>query len=454
MTAVDDIEQHLSAETVAALRAMTEHGDDEFDAPDAVLYDDAATPEEPPGAFAPLDGELIRVASGPPDAAADGEAQKPASPVTIRPSLFTWRDPASIPPRRWLFGRHYVRKFVSATIAPPGVGKSTLSLAEAVSMATTRDFLGPKPPEPLRVWCFNGEDPRDELERRIAAICLRHDVDPGEIGDRLFLDSGRETEIILGAMERAGAVIAQPVVDALKAAIKENGIDVLILDPFVSTHRVSENDNGAIDAIAKTWAKIADETDCAIELVHHSRKLGGAEVSAEDARGASSFIGAVRAARVINTMSEAEALKAGIQKRREFFRVDGAKANLAPPEASQWFQLVSEPLGNDFAGPGDFVGVVTPWQWPDAFEGLSTADLRKVQARIGEGEWAESVLAKNWAGKAVAEVLSLEINDDAGKARVKSLLKTWIRNGALRVEERHNARTGRTQPIIIPGALV
>ncbi|MGD9656204.1 MAG: AAA family ATPase [Methylocystis sp.] len=442
MTAADDLEQHLSAETVAALRAMTEHGDDELD---------AAAPKEPPGAYNPP-GELLHVASA--DTRNDADTASPSDRRIIRPTAFTWRAPSEIPPRRWLFGRHYVRKFVSATIAPPGVGKSTLSLAEAVAMASARDFLGPKPCAALRVWCFNGEDPRDELERRIAAICLRHGVEPREIGDRLFLDSGRETEIILGAMERTGAVIAQPVVDAVKAAINDNGIDVLILDPFVSTHRVSENDNGAIDAIAKTWAKIADETDCAVELVHHSRKLGGAEVSAEDARGASSFIGAVRAARVINTMSESEALKVGIQNRREFFRVDGAKANLAPPEASHWFQLVSEPLGNGHDGPGDFVGVVTPWQWPDAFEGLSTPDLRKVQARIAEGEWAESVLAKNWAGKAVAGVLGLDLDDEAQKARIKFLLKTWIRNGALRVEERHNARTGRPQPIIVPGAPV
>jgi hypothetical protein len=442
------IERHISAEIVAAL-ASAPGDDSDFEAiddPEATLYADP--PEEPPGAYDPR-GDLIHVANCP---VSQRHADQPVSPTIIRPTQFTWRDPSQIPPRRWLFGRHYVRKFASCTIAPPGVGKSTLALAEAVSMATGLGFLGHKPPTALRCWYFNGEDPRDELERRIAAICLRHGVEPREIGDRLFLDSGRETEIILAVMERKGAVIAQPIVSAVTAAIKELAIDVLIADPFVSTHAVQENDNSAIDAVVKTWARIADETNCAIELVHHSRKLGGSEVSAEDARGASSFIGAVRSARVINTMSEAEAIKAGVETRREYFRLDAAKSNLAPPEASQWFRLVSEPLGNDGDGPGDFVGVAVRWQWPDAFEGLSTDDLRKVQARLRQGgEWAENVQAKNWVGKAVAEVLGLDVDDIAQEARIKSLLKTWIKNKALRVEESHNLRAGRSQRIVVPG---
>ena len=55
-------------------------------------------------------------------------------------------DPASIPRREWLYDRHYIRKFVSATIAGGGVGKSALKLTEAVSMALGRDLLDGKRP--------------------------------------------------------------------------------------------------------------------------------------------------------------------------------------------------------------------------------------------------------------------------------------------------------------------
>jgi AAA domain len=45
--------------------------------------------------------------------------------------------------------------------------------------------------------------------------------------------------------------IAVPVVDEIKAAIKENMIEVLIIDPFVASHAATENDNNAMELVAK-----------------------------------------------------------------------------------------------------------------------------------------------------------------------------------------------------------
>ena len=42
----------------------------------------------------------------------------------------------------------------------------------------------------------------------------------------------------------------------------------------------------AIDAVAKTIGRIAGKARCAAEGVHHARKTGGAEVTADDSRGA------------------------------------------------------------------------------------------------------------------------------------------------------------------------
>ena len=74
------------------------------------------------------------------------------------------------------------------------------------------------------------------------------------------------------------------------------------IDPFISSHRVMENDNNAIDAVAKTWTGIADATNTAIDLAHHSRKTGGAEVTVEDGRGAVVLLNAVRSARVLSAI--------------------------------------------------------------------------------------------------------------------------------------------------------
>jgi hypothetical protein len=376
--------------------------------------------------------------------------------LVITPSRFVWRDPATIPPREWLYGHHLVRRFVSCTLAAGGVGKSTLLLADSLAMVTGRDLLGHAPQQPLRVWVWNGEDPRDELERRVAAICLHYGISPEETGDRLFLDSGRELEIVLADMGRSGVRIATPTVDAVRGAIAAQKIDVLVIDPFVSSHRVTENDNGAIDAVAKTWAKIADATGCAIELAHHVRKAGGAEITAEDGRGAVSLIAAARSVRVLNSMSEDEAAKAGVaEHRRTYFRVDNGKANLAPPpDKSEWFRIASERLGNGGPMDGDHVGVATRWQWPNALDWVSVVDLRAVQSRLAEGDHAANVQAANWAGLAVAQVLSLDSDNPADKSRIKVLLRTWIASGALRIETRHNTAKGRDQEFVIVGQRV
>jgi hypothetical protein len=41
----------------------------------------------------------------------------------------------------------------------------------------------------LRVIYWNAEDPDDEIERRIAAVCLRYGLDPSRLEGQLFLGS-------------------------------------------------------------------------------------------------------------------------------------------------------------------------------------------------------------------------------------------------------------------------
>ena len=57
------------------------------------------------------------------------------------PTAFVWRDPSTIPPRPWLYGRHLIRKQVSVTVALGGVGKSSLMICEALVVDGT--FMQP-----------------------------------------------------------------------------------------------------------------------------------------------------------------------------------------------------------------------------------------------------------------------------------------------------------------------
>jgi hypothetical protein len=56
-------------------------------------------------------------------------------------------------------------------------------------MAVGRDLLdGSKPITRLRVWYWNGEDPKDEIQRRIAAICLHYKIEQKDLEGCAELD--------------------------------------------------------------------------------------------------------------------------------------------------------------------------------------------------------------------------------------------------------------------------
>ena len=101
---------------------------------------------------------------------------RPKPSPTIKATPFAWVMPSAIEPRDWLYGRHLIRKFLSATVAPGGLGKSSLVLVEALSIATGRALLVDKAPPEGKVWYWNGEDPYDELQRRVMAACTHYGI--------------------------------------------------------------------------------------------------------------------------------------------------------------------------------------------------------------------------------------------------------------------------------------
>ncbi|NRF12478.1 bifunctional DNA primase/polymerase [Agrobacterium pusense] len=380
------------------------------------------------------------------------------SPITA--TAFKWIDPKTLPRREFAYGSHFIRKYVSVTVSPGGLGKTSASIAEALAMVSGRALLGTKPPKRLRTWIFNAEDPRDEMERRIMAACIHYKLKPADLEGHLFLDSGREQELVVAIEDKkAGVRIQQPIVEAVVEQIERYGIDVMIVDPFVSTHGVNENDNGAIDKVAKLWAQIADYTNCSIDIVHHLRKVADREATVEDARGAVSLIGAARSVRVLNRMSEEQAGEAGIDKADRFgyFYTTYGKSNLTPlSHKAEWRHLVSTPLGNGtgLAQPQDFAPVVTEWQWPSAEEvaGELTEDQRaSILAAVSASDYKKSPKAKNWVGGAVAYAVGLDLDDNTQRKRAASLVSALMREGAL-VEREERDPVRREMAVFVRAA--
>lgn len=316
-------------------------------------------------------------------------------PAALSATPFIYRDPSLIPARQWLYGRHLIRRNVSLTVAPGGVGKSSLTIVQALELASGRSVLGHQVDEKHRVWVFNLEDERVELERRIAGAMKYHGFTEQSIGNRLFVDTGREQEMVLAQQHRDEIHLNDRLIERLSSQIRDLGIDVLIIDPFVSAHQVNEMDNGKIDVVAKALVRVANECGCAIELVHHTRKLNGLEASSDSSRGASSLVNAARSSRVLQRLSDDDLKEVGVLgDGSTYFSVKRDKSNLAQAGARELYRTVSVDLGQ-----GDQVGVVEAWRKPALFDGVRTRDLLKVQNQIDSGDYRYSDQAgEDWAG--------------------------------------------------------
>jgi hypothetical protein len=356
-------------------------------------------------------------------------------------------DPATLEPRCWYYGRHYLAGAVSATIADGGVGKSILGLTEAIAMAIDRPLLGITPVKPpdyessyrLQVLYYNAEEPLAEIQRRVLAICQHFDINPALLGPNpkqfwgtpLTVLSGHDFPLVIASADRDGVTFT----DHIKR-LKDFDGDVIILDPLVSIHQCPENDNSAIDAIVKRLARVAARPPIkSVELVHHARKPaqgGTAEVSGADARGASAIFDGVRSLRTLNRMSPAEALRAKVNDHRHFVRLDVGKSNYAAPSpGSQWYRHKSVILPNN-----DDVGVIVPWHMPGAFDGVTTAHMHQVRELARGGQYRADSRSPEWIGNAVADVLDLDAEGEADRKRIKSILRTWYEAKVLAKVER------------------
>jgi hypothetical protein len=105
----------------------------------------------------------------------EDETGKAPLPNAIDFVPYAFPDPARIPRREYLYGKHYIRGAVGASIGAPGRLKSTTVLTEIIGASVGRDLMTGEtlPCGPLRAGYLNGEETQDELDRRVAAVCQR-----------------------------------------------------------------------------------------------------------------------------------------------------------------------------------------------------------------------------------------------------------------------------------------
>jgi hypothetical protein len=356
----------------------------------------------------------------------------PSSPIIAAP--YKWLEPSDMPPRPWVYGHQLLRGSVSMIVAPGGAGKTALATGMALSLVTGRDFMGSKIWHgPKKVWLWNLEDSFEELSRGLQAAATYWQISPDDLDGPLFLNSALNGD-------RLKLVTSQgPNDDLAKAIITqlvENAIDVLFIDPFVSCHDASENDNKAMDTVVKLLAHIAYEANCSIVLLHHTSKAFG-QVNENSARGASAVVNAARSVVTINPVSKEEAEAFGIDEDEmaNYIKLHDHKNNRISAVRASTFMKFESVMMKTSDGTEEEIGVLVP-EILEKIEVpvLTEYQVAQIQLEMGEGFDRAHFQSPNWIGHAIGKICQISIKKGHNNkivSKVISHLKDdgWIQDG-------------------------
>lgn len=361
------------------------------------------------------------------------EVQK--SPIKIEG--FSHSEYCELPPIQWVYGNFLQRGTSSSLIGAAGQGKSMIALGIGLSLAFGESFYFEKVTQKSKVWLFNGEDSKDNLQRRIHAFCKKNELNPKELEGQFFINSGLENSLKCAWSESGSKLVGNETeIQNIISQLKELKIDVAIFDPFISFHKVNENDNNAIDFVVKLFAKIAVEANCAVLLVHHSGKSRGEAIGYDGARGASSYIGANRSVRVLNNLTKEDAKRFGIKDEEiaQYVTMTDVKANFAAKAPKmKYFKLESEFFQNSNAETESIgVAVAQNFEAIGVFQEIMS-DERWVELipKLENRKWRFDPQAEGWIGIQFAEVLKKDIANKSDKQLIRNIIDEAINSEIL-----------------------
>jgi Mrp family chromosome partitioning ATPase len=382
----------------------------------------------------------------PPEDYEDFDAPPPPGPEPLILRQVGILRPELRAPRDWLVPYRMMRRHVTMTTAAPGVGKSTLAIEEAISMASGIDFLDFGIKGVSRVAIINNEETSDELERRIEATCQHFGVDPAAIAETLYLYSGVDADkLILVEADRHGNVLPTVHTKELSNLVNELKLDAVVLDPFVQLHYVEENSNDQISRALQQMRSIgAKGYPAAIHVVHHNRKpAAGNSHQAGDmasARGAGSMGGEAHFFFTLTDMGQqdGESMNIAEDDRINYLRLDDAKRKMTLAQGARWFERhgVLMPYGLF----GEEIGVLIPRDLNDVEVKVTSHGATEILKMIDDAwqngtPYSESHVAQDrYIVTAMVRLFSMT------KQAAKNLVKDWLRNGMVTTELRDPKR--------------
>jgi hypothetical protein len=219
-----------------------------------------------------------------------------------------------------------VRGIVGELAAAGGTGKTffLLSLAYHIAEGTGMGPLKAAREDGFEVLLLLGEDPQDEVERRLWAVS-----DGGYFPSKLHVASivGHTQPLM---MLKENNPVRAAGYDWLRETIKNHaGLEVLILDPKSRFYGLNENDNDHGTQWIACLESLSQEFGLTILFSHHVGKANSGKIEANMNRGASSIVDGCRWVAGLAPLAEG-GNRYGIEDYRRYVELDVVKTNYAP----------------------------------------------------------------------------------------------------------------------------
>lgn len=178
------------------------------------------------------------------------------------------------PEREWII-RWWLSYTVTLFVGAGGIGKTLLVLQIAVALAIGRRFIDDVT-APVKVLIWACEDDRDEIWRRVAAICRWFGIDMAELQGRLIVEPRIGQDNTLFTTEY-GKPVWTPLLGELEAQVHDYGADVLFLDNIGQTFAANENNRHDATAFLNGIYGIGRGRRFAPVVMGHPARAAGSE---------------------------------------------------------------------------------------------------------------------------------------------------------------------------------
>jgi hypothetical protein len=184
-----------------------------------------------------------------------------------------------VPPRDVYMERWAEREQLTILGGNQKAGKSILAINLGLSIASGKDFLGFKVPQPRRVLYVQQEISEPAMHERLKKMTSQAGL---PYSDNFMIENTTGTPLKL--TNRAG-------IERLRELLELNKPDLLILDPLSTFHNVEENSASEMSAVLEAISVLKSEFKVGVLVIHHYGKPSLAERKGSHRFRGSSIIG-------------------------------------------------------------------------------------------------------------------------------------------------------------------